>query len=969
MALKKTGVRLVAENEQGFLGALNKANKSVKDLGTTSAATGNIGLVALSAGLAAVMVIVTKVINKIFELTGKIFDLGKTAIITAARWDELRLIAQLLGQRAGLTSQEVSDLAASIEDQGIRADVASKQIAQMARFNLDLARATELAAAAQNVAVIAGRDSSETLDNLLYGIITYNKRVLRTQGINVDVKGSFQDLSKELGKNVEALTENEKVQAVFNATLVESAKLTGVYDLAMENAGKQLRTLTGRELPELSAAFGSFFQPAFLTAVKAARQFISGLKDMISEGGRLYPLMIKIGAIASFVADGFAKLAGIGLEAGTSFIENFANKMAEAAEKALRWGVDIAVNLGDGLIKGAASAIIAAMNYISNLIAYWLESFSPPRVAPDIVKWGKKTMEEYLRGWTLADYSFFNKITGFISSYIRSIPGLIGDKAVNIIPRILGTRKAVESAINMMQRTGEVTESVINKIVRSIGGATKAFRNYIRAYFLAEAATIAVTRAQDELARASEKVRAIQEDINEIMLKYDSRLRELNKQLSRQGRILDENQRLAKIQSAMATGLLTEEERARLLAEKQDIETRQQIRLLEDQRDSELEIANTKLSVALEEQKTIEARLVQLEKQQDSAKEFLEIQEAIIQAQIEQNNLLKSQAQLLKRLADAAKKAGAGGEDDPEAPFGGLGGAFEKAQNRIYAAIEEMKQRIIDKMGEIFAPIRDKWDTEWKPIFDDLLKKWNKLEVDILTVWYRLFGAERGIVTTTFQKAADKISDIWENTLQPSLQKVHDWMEDEFKPFLEGLSEFITEVWLYGVDLLSVGWGILLDEYLKPVWSFLSEKLGPYIKNSFLPDVLNPFKKTITDILEPLETMLYYLDEIGAVLKTLAEKIRNLPRMSDFIGDSPSPLEKGLAGINKTMRELSQIELPRLAVGLGSAQHASPVSNQSTQYVANDNRINVSVDPTYTQVQSPLNIYYDVMAALQATRL
>ena len=203
----------------------------------------------------------------------------------------------------------------------------------MARYELDLAQATELATVAQNAAAISGQDSSDTLDNLLYGIITYNKRVLRTQGLNIDVKGSFKELAKEQDKNAESLSEAEKVQATFNAVLIEGKKLTGIYALVIENAGKQLRTLTGRELPELSAAFGSFFQPAFLTAVQAARQFVSGLKDMISEGGKLYPIMIKIGAIASIVADGLAKLAGVGLEAGTSFLENLGNKLIETAEK------------------------------------------------------------------------------------------------------------------------------------------------------------------------------------------------------------------------------------------------------------------------------------------------------------------------------------------------------------------------------------------------------------------------------------------------------------------------------------------------------------------------------------------------------------------------------------------------------------------------------------------------------------
>lgn len=967
MPLKKTGVRLVAENQQGFLGALNKANKSVKDLGTTSQTTGTIGLAALSAGLAAVAFITVKVLQVIGDLIGKVFELGKASIITAARWDELRLVAQFLGQRAGLTSDEVTALGDSIEDQGIRADVASKQIAQMARFNLDLSRATELAAAAQNVAVLAGQDSSETLDNLIYGIITYNKRVLRTQGLNIDVKGSFKLLSKELDKSVESLTEAEKVQATFNAVLQESKKLVGVYDLAMENAGKQLRSLTGRELPELSAAFGSFFQPAFLTAVKAARQFVSGLKDMISEGGRLYPVMVKIGAVASLIADGLARLAGVAQEKGATFIENLANKMTEAAEKALRWGVDIAVNLGDGLIKGAASAIVAAMNYIANLLSYWLQSFSPPRVAPDIVKWGKKTMEEYLRGWTLADFSFFDKITGFISSYVRSLPGLIGDKAVNIIPRILGARKAVKDAINSMQRTGVVTEEAINRIVKSVGGATRAFRDYIRSYFLAEAASYRLSLAQEELARANDKVKKIQGEIGEITSRYSAKLNELNKQLGRQGEILNENQKLAKIQEALASGLLTEEEKARLQAEKADINTRQQIRTLEDQRDKELEIANTKLNAALEEQKVIEARLVQLEEQKKSAQELLDLQEAMIKAQIDQNNLLKSQAELLKRLADAAKKEG--GEDDLGAAFSGLDGAFEAARNRIFDAIEEAKQRIIEKFGEIFAPIRDKWDNEWQPIFDDLVKKWDRLEIDILTVWFRLFGSERGIISTTFKSAIETMKDTWENTLLPALKTGYDWMLGELFPFIEGLNELLGVIFTESIAHLSDAFGVLLDEYLKPLWSYLSGTLGPYIEGTFVGSVLGGFLEMVNNLWEGIKNVLGSLGDWGDVLKGLADKIRNLPKLSDYIRKSTPPLAAGLMDINKQMRQFTQVELPRLATGINIAQDASPVSGRSTQYITNNNSTNVSVDPTYTQSQTPSAIYYDVMAALQASRM
>jgi hypothetical protein len=153
------------------------------------------------------------------------------------------------------------------------------------------------------------------------------------------------------------------------------------------------------------------------------------------------------------------------------------------------------------------------------------------------------------------------------------------------------------------------------------------------------------------------------------------------------------------------------------------------------------------------------------------------------------------------------------------------------------------------------------------------------------------------------------------------------------------------------------------------MWEFLSSTLGPYIENTFVPKVLTPMSEWITNIWEGLKTALGYFSEFGDWLKTIADKVRDLPRLDDYLGRSPSPLEKGLSGINKAMRELAQIQLPRLTTGINSAQQASPVSSQSTQYVTNDNRINVSVDPTYTQVQSPSTIYYDVMAALQASRI
>ena len=59
--------------------------------------------------------------------------------------------------------------------------------------------------------------------------------------------GSLRGFASQVGKTVEELTQIERQQAITNMVLEEAAKVAGVYDAAMEEPGKVLRSFLAAE--------------------------------------------------------------------------------------------------------------------------------------------------------------------------------------------------------------------------------------------------------------------------------------------------------------------------------------------------------------------------------------------------------------------------------------------------------------------------------------------------------------------------------------------------------------------------------------------------------------------------------------------------------------------------------------------------------------------------------------------------
>lgn len=184
----------------------------------------------------------------------------------AARVETLGVVTVTLGKNVGKTAKEIRKLEQDVVAQGITLQAARKSIALMIQSNIDLAFATDLASEAQNAAVIAGINSSEAFERLVFVITSGNVRMARTLGLQVSFQDAYKKTAEELGKTTLELTQNEKVAARTNAVLAAGVNIVGAYGAAMETAGKKVTSLP-RFIEEARRELGEQFLPIYGAAI------------------------------------------------------------------------------------------------------------------------------------------------------------------------------------------------------------------------------------------------------------------------------------------------------------------------------------------------------------------------------------------------------------------------------------------------------------------------------------------------------------------------------------------------------------------------------------------------------------------------------------------------------------------------------------------------------------------------------
>ena len=263
--------------------ASNQASPELKkaagDLGELSKEAEKVGKDMRKTGLAITAGVTTPLVGLITKST-----------MAAAEVDTLDLVVKQLGKTAGYSEDEIMGHAEAVRKQGIEAAASREIIAKFVTAQLDAASAADLARVAQNQAVIAGENSTETMERLTDALITGNAQMFRSMKMGVDLGDAYAVMADQLGKHVDELTEAERVQARVNAVMEYGTTIAGTYEAAMGDSFKQMGSFK-RYLDDLYVSVGQHFTPALNTAVFGLKDLLGTVDDLISEGGALEPVL------------------------------------------------------------------------------------------------------------------------------------------------------------------------------------------------------------------------------------------------------------------------------------------------------------------------------------------------------------------------------------------------------------------------------------------------------------------------------------------------------------------------------------------------------------------------------------------------------------------------------------------------------------------------------------------------------
>ncbi|KVR21725.1 hypothetical protein WK13_34875 [Burkholderia ubonensis] len=195
---------------------------------------------------------------------------------TAARTQVLGTVLQQVGANAGYTSQELAAADKSVQKLGITAASSRESLAQLIQAGLSINLAAPLARASQDLAVIAGWNSSETFSRLITNINQMDTVGLRWMGIIIDREQAIQHATQVVGH---ALDSNQQKQAFANAVLEQATRIQGIYEASMDNVGKQLTSMP-RYIENLKNSLGQGLLPVYSELVKAAIAVLNALNEL-----------------------------------------------------------------------------------------------------------------------------------------------------------------------------------------------------------------------------------------------------------------------------------------------------------------------------------------------------------------------------------------------------------------------------------------------------------------------------------------------------------------------------------------------------------------------------------------------------------------------------------------------------------------------------------------------------------------
>lgn len=460
MALEKVGVRATIEGLNAFNSGMRKMGRGVEAYGKE----------ALTASKR------TEILTGALKKTGIALTATAAAsgallfssVKLAARVETLGVVTATLGRNVDKTEKEIRDLEQAITAEGITLRVARKAIALMIQSNVDLARATDLARLAQDAAVIAGINSSEAFERLIFVITSGNVRMARTLGLQVSFAQGMEKMAASIGKTQAELTPLERIQARTNEVMAAGTNIAGAYGAAMETAGKKVTSLD-RLIEESKRTLGEAWLPTYAKVI----DFITATLNVWLELGQVQKDLVSstLGVVTAFVGLlGVAALIGAQLPAAIAGFSSLASAL----------GIVTVVGFSATAVLGIVVAAIVAVGVAFIMIIKTINR----------VRLGFKQINDAVKEQEKRMFKTADTFEDYRKEMVR-----VG----KVTKQVVGTQKELDGQL----KRGEITTRQYNKaiVIASEG------------LFESELVTRELTEGTSDLARSVARS-------DEIMLRY-----------------------------------------------------------------------------------------------------------------------------------------------------------------------------------------------------------------------------------------------------------------------------------------------------------------------------------------------------------------------------------------------------------------------------------------------------------------
>jgi phage-related protein len=266
-SLRNAGNAINGTNQQiqGLAGGASLAHKTMMGLGTVTAIAG-----------------------------GAMIAFGVKSFYAAAQVNEMDVAMRAVGNSTGLGYTAMRQATIAVRDNGIEMASAQQMVLLYAKAQLNLADASKVARVAQDLAVLSGANSTETAMRLTYAIMNQDTLMLRHLGITKTASQAFEEYARANNTSAKALTEFEKKQAITNMVVAEGGKVFGVYEAAMKEPAKVLRSFP-RLFNEMQVSVGQGLTKAFGPLILSTYNAVKAFTALVNEGGALTPIVDAIG--------------------------------------------------------------------------------------------------------------------------------------------------------------------------------------------------------------------------------------------------------------------------------------------------------------------------------------------------------------------------------------------------------------------------------------------------------------------------------------------------------------------------------------------------------------------------------------------------------------------------------------------------------------------------------------------------